>query len=122
MIPKFRVYDEKSKLMRGVAYMDFLKKEITYYIEDDIFYEQFDRKFDEVILMQSTGLKDKNGAEIFEGDIVETISEFDPERAIIKFDGVEFYLEYFDKRFEKESLKDTSIDLEIIGNIYENKE
>ncbi|HGR2625189.1 TPA: YopX family protein [Streptococcus pneumoniae] len=83
-------------------------------------------------LMQSTGLKDKNGKEIFEGDIVRTT------RFLGRADEIGGFYEY-DKEFigivkqlEGSWVIDTGSDAvclwteieenEIIGNIYENKE
>ena len=74
-----------------------------------------------IILMQSTGLKDKNGKEIFEGDILGTIDGL--------LDGVVEYrtdlgmwtndlLRY--NNFER--LCSIANSREIIGNIYENPE
>lgn len=88
--------------------------------------------FDEIELMQSTGLKDKNGKEIFEGDIVRTT------RFLGRADEIGGFYEY-DKEFigivkqlEGSWVIDTGSDAvclwteieenEIIGNIYENKE
>ncbi|EJG59352.1 yopX family protein [Streptococcus pneumoniae 2071004] len=87
---------------------------------------------DEIELMQSTGLKDKNGKEIFEGDIVRTT------RFLGRADEIGGFYEY-DKEFigivkqlEGSWVIDTGSDAvclwteieenEIIGNIYENKE
>ncbi len=88
--------------------------------------------FDEIELMQSTGLKDKNGKEIFEGDIVRTT------RFLGRADEIGGFYEY-DKEFigivkqlEGSWVIDTGSDAvclwteieenEIIGNVYENPE
>ena len=83
-----------------------------------------------IILMQSTGLFDKNGKEIFEGDIV-TDGEF--ARIVQYHQTLGFYMfdEEGDERFFSDSatLEDFEEDakivseiLEIIGNVYENPE
>lgn len=87
-------------------------------------------KIDEFELMQSTGLKDKNGKEIFEGDIV-TDGEF--ARIVQYHQTLGFYMfdEEGNERFFSDSatLEDFEEDakivseiLEIIGNVYENPE
>lgn len=124
MIPKFRAWLKNDKEMIDAdeihwndGHVDFIGDGIT-----------FMRTVDEIELMQSTGLFDKNGQEIFEGDIVQfedcyTESDFlYINKGIIEWNQGSFTVT---NRYsvEMEDLLDGEIlDVTIIGNIYENSE
>lgn len=67
MIPKFRAWDKASHAWRHDIYigLDGLAKDLSRTGE-----EPFELPLDDVIIMQSTGLFDVNGKEVFEGDVV----------------------------------------------------
>lgn len=132
MIPKFRAWDLIDNRMRydiGVIEFNGIDKNVSAisfnYALDDTGYGEVDNSRSEYYdancfeLMQSTGLKDKNGTEIYEGDIVKNIYD---EIYVVKWFDAGFHLEekynggfdYFELHFGDNK--------EVIGNIYENPE
>lgn len=98
---KFRAWD--GKMIRGPISM----------------FERCDQEVEKGKLMQFTGLKDKNGKEIYEGDVV-TIDEVGKCRVDYLEHSMQFYfqtLEGHDKQFTA-----TGDKVKVIGNIYENPE
>ena len=145
---KFRAWHKEKKEIVNVEEIDFMNKVINY-IDND--YENNRQEiigayFEDIELMQYTGLKDKNNKEIYEGDVVKLVHtgiEISADRledlkrfvGIIKYENGIFKIVRTEKSlieskyFEMEQKKVSEIfiysklyDLEVVGNIYENPE
>lgn len=132
MIPKFRAWHKTWEEMGWIARIRYKKSgEIARLsfrrnIYDGNIYGGL-VNLDEIELMQSTGLKDKNGKEIFEGDILAV--EADDGVIILKvsWDDEHALFVIKTKKFNEETalaelVDDNSYPFEVIGNIYENHE
>lgn len=121
MIPKFRAYHKELKMMYEVLAIDLFNKAVTVKFDKE-HYRVY--SFDDVILMQLTGLFDKNGVEIFEGDVVEYIDgEFSFIGKVIKSTLGTYVTGIDNHSFEDFTDETTMIsDVSVVGNIYENPE
>ncbi len=86
-----------------------------------------DDKLKDIVLMQCTGLKDKNGKLIYEADIVKYKDEvYDLCIGRIKKDNAHYELQYYTGEkygwFSHILFKQYIKNIEVIGNIYENPE
>lgn len=126
--PKFRAWiSEADTMTNDLKGIDFenntvvLKKihwEDGFPVEEEV----FEVEIGNAILMQSTGLKDKNGVEIFEGDIVKMSKGVYSEPTyyeVVRHRGGAYRLESKQHGCEL-WLRHT--DCEVVGNIYANPE
>lgn len=146
MIPRYRAWDIEFKEMVQVDALVFDEQIIkATYKNGNVVKEDLKN----YVLMQSTGLKDKNGKEIYEGDILKFNDEWDGYCYEGYVDGVFEGVNYVEIEKEttcfgfgktkipesslfnlvndehltfKELITDTSFEFEIIGNIHTNPE
>ncbi len=130
MIPKFRAWDKIQKKM-GVVISNNWMTGVANIIIDN---KETLRQEQDYILMKSTGIKDKNGTEIFEGDIIDTtdyeggLSSVGNPLVKVEHDKYGFVVtgDFPDspitlKEFEA-GRKFAGVEVIISGNIYENPE
>lgn len=131
MIPKFRAWDKELHRWGEIF---FICSEGGLYTPESPFKENREKTWgypiarqERFIIMQSTGLKDKNGVEIFDGDIIVAMSQGVKVIGEVKrrIDG--YWLMYpawqhgeFWHIVENVDTGETGV--EVIGNIYENPE
>lgn len=135
---KFRVWNKRTEEMLDVRLISYFstgnicRVEAQNAVGDIKILDDYKTSIEDIELMQCTGLKDKNGKLIFEGDILyeNMINTVFPKGKywIVEWnnDTAQFFIELINKTGN--SLTDTwhlarhSYDYEVIGNIYEDKE
>lgn len=122
MIPKFRAKDERGNWHVGL--LTFMFGQYAIVNEAD---ENTVSLIDKETIGQFIGLKDKNGVEIFEGDIVQYRDGEYSYLGIVKRDCYQFFIDGIepDDNYDFIDVSNTfdgTSSLEILGNIHENPE
>lgn len=127
MIAKYRAWDSANKEMFKDTFAITENGQVVV-VEQESVASSPDYVFVyHLVIMQSTGLKDKNGKEIFEGDILACKTDdevinlnifWDEEHALFMFESKK----YNEQEPLAELVENNTYPFEIIGNIYENPE
>lgn len=119
-----KIYVKDKNKVYDTQFIDYKHKIVIFF--DSETQRTYTRSFDEVEFMENTGFKDMNGKDIFDGDIIKQ------HKSCLRDKRKNFLVEKhdFDKRYTFSNLEEYYYDLdedevefvEVIGNIYENKE
>ncbi|TDM23787.1 YopX family protein [Macrococcoides canis] len=118
MIPKYRMWLKCAELMQRVHAINFYQETAEWIFHDlvnqkDVIEEEL---FENIILMQSTGMIDENKAEVFQDDIV--WHDQNEDYGVVEIDEAKFVIRwqdgYVEDLFERIDL------LEVVGNIHEH--
>ncbi|HFE0897702.1 TPA: YopX family protein [Streptococcus agalactiae] len=130
MIQKFRAFNKETQKMYGI---DGFKSSVRKIYRCSLAYDEFrpghmetfhfvEDNLDNYILMQSTGMFDKNDVEIFEGDIVKLRYTITSDFELFKVNQFRGGSWRIDNRRRGSELWLRKEVCEVVGNIYENPE
>ena len=134
---KFRAWDKKNKKFVKHIHINICGEKEMYsklgFLINEFDYCEYNKcslipiLAKDIVLMQYTGLKDKNGKEIYEGDIVNVYGVYEEEVenvGVVEYDGDGFWRVSIHENNNKiEDMMCFNLGLyEVIGNIYEDPE
>lgn len=124
MIPRYRAWDKEFKEMVQVDALVFEEQIIkATYKNGNVVKEDLKN----YVLMQSTGLTDKNGKEIFEGDILSIETDEENVKLEVSWDSKHALFVFESKKYNAkdtlgELFEDNPYPFKIIGNVWEDPE
>ena len=116
---KFRAWNKERQKILDVFDINFRTPATVQILDEN--YVLYDELFDCVELMQFTGMQDKNGVQIYEGDVVSDhvgigVVEYSEKRSSFRVN----YRDGFCKWFIDYNLKGELESIEVIGNIHQH--
>lgn len=115
---KFRAWDKELKKLSPVKSAEFIDKTWVTVFEDNESPRTI--RWDRLEIMQYTGLKDRNGKEVYEGDLIKHNGYIYE----IVYNSGGFTVKNTDSKTAVPASNDflANININVIGNIYENPE
>lgn len=113
---KFRAFNKEDKTICDVVRIDLFVKCALVKLKNG---RHKDFSFDDIELMQFTGLYDKNGKEIYEGDVCSGHSDG---IGVIEWEDLSGGYDYVFPNEDIVGIWEVIKDIVVIGNIHENPE